>query len=69
MRNLFKPNRCPHINVLPIYGDFINKCGGYRLRCNDCFRFLDGPVSVAIDRQRIVDEKRGSISKQINQET
>lgn len=46
------PNRkrCPHDNLEGIYGDQINRCGGYRLRCLDCGRLIDGPVSLAKDR-------------------
>ena len=40
-------NRCPHVNLEGIYGDEILRVGGYRLRCDDCGRYLDGPVSLA----------------------
>lgn len=40
-------NRCPHANMRGVYGDEINDCGGYRLRCCDCGRYLDGPLSLA----------------------
>ena len=40
-------SRCPHSNLTGIYGDAINHCGGYRLRCDDCGRFIDGPVALA----------------------
>ena len=40
-------NRCPHVNLQGIYGDDIHCVGGYRLYCDDCGRYLDGPVSLA----------------------
>lgn len=42
--------RCPHEHLTPIYGDTINKVGGWRLFCRDCRRYLDGPVSLAASR-------------------
>lgn len=57
MKNPFRRNRCPHISVLGIYGDAINELGGYRLRCHDCGRLIDGPVRTADDRKRLIDEK------------
>ncbi len=64
MKNPFRRNRCPHINVKGIDGDVINAFGGYTLRCNgfvlichDCDRLLEGPVSIATDRQKIINEK------------
>lgn len=48
MRN----SHCPHSNLRGIYGDEINHTPGYRrLQCNDCGRFLDGPVHLAALRQ------------------
>lgn len=44
-------NRCPHSRLVGIYGDMINAVGGYRLRCLDCRRLLDGPVSLAKHRE------------------
>lgn len=44
---------CPHVNVDGIYGDEINHVGGYRLVCADCGRYLDGPVSIAVDRTEL----------------
>ena len=41
---------CPHEHVEGIYGDEINRVGGYRLQCRDCRAFLDGPVSIAWER-------------------
>lgn len=41
---------CPHANVTGIYGDPINHCGGWRLRCDDCGRHLEGPVAMAATR-------------------
>ena len=45
----WRTRRCPHARREGIYGDPINWCGGYRLRCADCGRLLDGPVSLATD--------------------
>lgn len=42
--------RCPHSGLIGIYGDEINSCGGYRLYCEDCDRFLDGPVLLTANR-------------------
>lgn len=42
----FRGSRCPHENLSGIYGDSINHCGGYRIRCQDCKELLDGPVSI-----------------------
>lgn len=39
--------RCPHSDLEPIYGDEILRVGGWRLRCRDCRRFIDGPVRLA----------------------
>lgn len=51
--------RCPHVDVEGIYGDEILRTpGGRRLRCRDCGRLLDGPVSIAADRQRLREERR-----------
>lgn len=44
-------NRCPHSNLTGIYGDMVNQVGGWRLRCRDCGRYLDGPVSLAESRK------------------
>ena len=50
MRRLERKH-CPHLRVVGIYGDQINRTpGGRRLRCSDCGRLLDGPVSIATDR-------------------
>ena len=38
---------CAHSSLAPIYGDAINHCGGWRLQCRDCGRFVDGPVQLA----------------------
>lgn len=38
---------CPHVDLRGIYGDMINSCGGWRLWCGDCERFIDGPVKLA----------------------
>lgn len=40
-------NRCPHTNLIGIYGDAINHCGGYRLWCSDCKRYINGQVDLA----------------------
>lgn len=42
--------RCPHAHLEPIYGDRINQVGGWRLRCHNCRRYLDGPVTLADHR-------------------
>jgi len=46
--------RCPHVDVIGIYGDAINRCGGYRNFCRDCGRYLDGQVSISVDRQALI---------------
>lgn len=52
MRNkLFRRNRCPHSNLIGVYGDKINMVGGYRLFCNDCKMYLNGPVALAKSRE------------------
>lgn len=43
--------RCPHAALKGIYGDEITAVGGWRLLCGDCGSFLDGPVSLARDRE------------------
>lgn len=43
--------RCPHSELSPIYGDDINRVGGWRLRCNGCARYLDGNVRLVFDRE------------------
>ena len=47
-------NRCPHVWKSGIYGDEINHSAGYRLRCDNCGRLLDGPVSLAQDLPQII---------------
>lgn len=42
--------RCPHASKSGIYGDSIVHCGFWRLFCEDCGQFLDGPVSLADKR-------------------
>lgn len=42
---------CPHSNLTGIYGDLINYVGGWRLFCEDCLKYLDGPVSLAKSRE------------------
>lgn len=54
---IFKRFRCPHVDVRGIYGDEINHVGGYRLQCFDCGAFLDGPASIAVQRQRALKLK------------
>ena len=44
--------RCPHSNLVGIYGDMINAIGDWRLHCRDCGRYLDGPVLLADMRQQ-----------------
>lgn len=44
--------RCPHTAKRGIYGDEIIHTG-WRLFCNDCGSFLDGPVTLA--------DKRGNV--------
>lgn len=50
-----KKRRCPHVDVRGIYGDEVNRVGGFRLYCVDCGRLLDGPVSIAVDRQSLLN--------------
>jgi hypothetical protein len=38
---------CPHSNLQGIFGDAINHTGGFRLRCWDCGRYLDGAAALA----------------------
>lgn len=46
---------CPHVHVRGIYGDAINHTPGYRRnRCLDCGRLLDGPVSISVDRNALL---------------
>lgn len=47
-------NRCPHVNLQGVYGDDIHCVGGYRLYCDDCGRYLDGPVSLAQTKPQVV---------------
>lgn len=48
----FKERRhCPHSDLVGIYGDAINHCGGYRLWCRACGRHIDGPVMLAVLRR------------------
>lgn len=47
-----KRKHCPHSNLRPIHGDEINSCGGWRLHCRQCNRYVDGPVYLAESRQR-----------------
>jgi hypothetical protein len=43
--------RCPHQCLRGVYGDEVNQyAGGYRLQCRDCGKYLDGPVSLAQER-------------------
>jgi len=49
-RNWLKRRHCPHRHLRGIYGDDVNRVGGYRLFCVDCGRFLDGPASLAEER-------------------
>ena len=44
--------RCPHSNLRGIYGDEVIFATPRfsRLQCNDCGRFLDGPVMLAVLR-------------------
>ena len=42
---------CPHSELEPIYGDEINALGGFRLRCRDCGRLIDGPPTLAASRK------------------
>lgn len=42
--------RCPHSNLIGIYGDQINAAGGLRLLCCDCGGRLGGPVGLAAMR-------------------
>ena len=48
MTRAFRWLRCPHVRTVGIYGDRINYTPkGRRLRCLDCGRDLDGPVTLA----------------------
>ena len=40
-------SRCPHSDLEGIYGDEINRVGGFRLYCWDCHKYLGGPVRIA----------------------
>ena len=51
---LLKRLRCPHSNLVGIFGDNINAAGGKRLRCLSCGSFLDGPVILAEIRKEEV---------------
>ena len=46
-----KRRHCPHSDLEPIYGDEINRLGGYRLICRDCGRLIDGPPTLAASRK------------------
>lgn len=46
----FRRNRCPHENLYGVYGDQIHRSLGTRLVCGDCGRYLNGPVSLARER-------------------
>jgi hypothetical protein len=46
--------KCPHVDVKGIYGDEVNRAGGKRLWCADCGQLLEGPVSIAEDRQMLL---------------
>ena len=49
---MFLSNKhCAHSNLRPIYGDEVNANGGWRLGCNDCGRYIAGPVSLAENRR------------------
>lgn len=39
--------RCPHEDVVGIYGDAIIHCGSWRLFCRGCGMYLDGSVDIA----------------------
>lgn len=43
----WRKSRCPHTEIIGIYGDEITMAGGYRLRCAKCRKRLYGPVSLA----------------------
>jgi len=50
---------CPHVDVIGLYGDSINRAPGYRRNlCWDCGRYLDGPVSISTDRQKLIRARR-----------
>ncbi|WP_062077730.1 hypothetical protein [Demequina globuliformis] len=60
---------CPHANLRGIYGDEANHTPkGRRLQCEDCLRFLDGPVSLArsrdFDRAADALERRATFLRQ-----
>lgn len=47
-----KRSACPHVNVRAIYGDEVTYATPdfNRIQCLDCWKFLDGPVSIAVAR-------------------
>lgn len=46
--SIFKWRRCPHSNIRGVYGDEIIFAANWRrLQCLDCWRYLDGPLSLA----------------------
>lgn len=47
----FNRRHCPHVDVRGIYGDEINHTpGNFRMQCRGCGRYLDGPVSISVER-------------------
>lgn len=56
--NRRQQQRCPHEVIRGVYGDEIKRCGGFRLLCVVCGRYLDGPVSLAAARPRGRDALR-----------
>lgn len=45
-----KRAHCSHPKLRPVYSDEINLCGGWRLQCQTCKRYLDGPAWLAFTR-------------------
>lgn len=62
-RGLFGRNarrRCPHSQLMGVYGDEITYVGWWRIWCRGCGRYLDGPVSLVASRfSEIRDETAG----------
>lgn len=65
--------RCPHAELVGVYGDEINLVGGWRLWCKGCGCYLDGPVSLVEARsaefQGIMPDDRGTGTKQYDDGT
>ena len=51
--------RCPHSDLQAIYGDAIIHLtlDGFRLYCWQCRQMIDGPVSLADNRRKEIDDR------------